>query len=98
MSTIISQRELRNDNADIMRRVEAGEEFIVTRNGRPIAKVIPLEDLPEGTRRMTLGEIEKGWASSGFNYDAEAWLRDIREMRESLADDRLDEDPWLPRS
>ena len=98
MSTIISQRELRNDNADIMRRVEAGETFTVTRNGRPVAKVIPIEDLPEGTRRMTLGEIEEGWGRSGFSYDAAAWLRDVREMRDSLADDRLDEDPWLPRS
>lgn len=98
MSTIISQRELRNDNADIMRRVEAGEEFTVTRNGRPIARVIPLEDLPEGTRRMTGREIDEGWARSGFTYDAESWLRDVREAREMLADDRLDEDPWLPRS
>lgn len=37
MNQIIGQRELRNDNADIMRRVEAGESFTVTRNGRPVA-------------------------------------------------------------
>ncbi len=35
MTTTIAQRDLRNDSADILRRVEAGEEFIVTRNGTP---------------------------------------------------------------
>ena len=37
----ISQRELRNDNAEIMRQVEAGESFVVTRNGKPIADLVP---------------------------------------------------------
>ncbi|WP_199431710.1 type II toxin-antitoxin system Phd/YefM family antitoxin [Qaidamihabitans albus] len=37
----IGQRELRNDNAEIMRRVEAGESFTVTRHGRPVADLVP---------------------------------------------------------
>lgn len=41
MATTIAQRELRNDSADILRRVEAGEEFIVTRNGSPVAELRP---------------------------------------------------------
>lgn len=40
----ISQRELRNDNAEIMRAVEAGESFVVTRNGTTIAVVRPISD------------------------------------------------------
>lgn len=39
----IAQRELRNDNAEVMRRVEAGETFIVTRNGVPVAELRPLQ-------------------------------------------------------
>lgn len=37
----ISQRELRNDNAEIMRGVEDGETYVVTRNGVPIARIVP---------------------------------------------------------
>ena len=37
----ISQRELRNDNAEIVRRVEAGESFTVTRRGVPVALLTP---------------------------------------------------------
>ncbi len=38
----ISQRELRNDNADVVRRVESGEELTVTRRGVPVARLIPI--------------------------------------------------------
>ncbi|GMA20027.1 type II toxin-antitoxin system prevent-host-death family antitoxin [Arsenicicoccus piscis] len=38
----ISQRELRNDNADVMRGVEAGETFVVTRRGVPVARLGPI--------------------------------------------------------
>ncbi|CAN5362907.1 hypothetical protein BH11ACT5_BH11ACT5_03120 [soil metagenome] len=92
MSTTISQRELRNDNADIMRRVEAGETFIVTRNGKPVAQVIPVDDIPTGTRRMTGAEIAAEWAAMG-PFDGEAWLRDARDS----VDASIDYDPWAPR-
>ncbi|MEO7126525.1 MAG: type II toxin-antitoxin system prevent-host-death family antitoxin [Nakamurella sp.] len=40
----ISQRELRNDNAEILRGVESGESFTVTRRGVPIARLGPISD------------------------------------------------------
>lgn len=42
MARTIAQRELRNDNAKIMDAVAAGEEFVVTRNGTPIARITPI--------------------------------------------------------
>lgn len=42
MTEVIAQRDLRNDSADVLRRVEAGEEFIVTRNGTPVAMLVPV--------------------------------------------------------
>ena len=44
MSTTISQRELRNDNAEIMRGVEEGETYVVTRRGVPIARIVPYSE------------------------------------------------------
>jgi len=38
----ITQRELRNDSGAILRAVEAGETFVVTRNGTPVAELHPL--------------------------------------------------------
>ena len=41
MDATISQRELRNDSGTIMRRIEQGESFTVTRNGSPVADLVP---------------------------------------------------------
>ena len=38
----ISQRELRNDSGEIMRQLDQGETFVVTRNGVPVGELSPL--------------------------------------------------------
>jgi antitoxin (DNA-binding transcriptional repressor) of toxin-antitoxin stability system len=42
MTTSITQRQLRNSSGDIMRRLDAGETFIVTRAGQPVGELSPL--------------------------------------------------------
>ena len=42
MSKIIAQRDLRNDNAKVIDAVTAGETFVVTRNGQPVAELRPI--------------------------------------------------------
>lgn len=91
--TTISQRELRNDNATIVRRVEAGESFTVTRRGVPVADLVP-----HGAARRTdyfrpTLEIVHAFADVGA-VDAEAWLRDAR-ADDAVRDD--DDDPWVRR-
>lgn len=44
MTRTIPQRELRNDNARVIEAVAAGETFIVTRNGVPVAELRPVRD------------------------------------------------------
>ena len=38
----VTQRELRNDSGEIMRRLDRGESFVVTRNGSPVGELTPL--------------------------------------------------------
>lgn len=42
MAQELTQRELRNDSGEIMRRLDQGEEFVVTRNGVPVGELTPL--------------------------------------------------------
>ena len=42
MTQTITQRELRNDSGEIMRRLDQGETFIVTRNGTPVGELTPM--------------------------------------------------------
>lgn len=38
---VITQRELRNDSARVLREVEAGETLVVARGGVPVAELRP---------------------------------------------------------
>lgn len=42
MAREITQRQLRNDSGEIMRQLEHGETFVVTRNGVPVGQLAPL--------------------------------------------------------
>jgi prevent-host-death family protein len=42
VSRTITQRELRNDSAAVLREVQAGQTIIVTRNGMPVAELRPI--------------------------------------------------------
>lgn len=42
-ASTISHREMRNNSAEVLRRVEAGETIIVTNHGRPVAQLGPVE-------------------------------------------------------
>ncbi|SDI90887.1 prevent-host-death family protein [Actinokineospora alba] len=81
MSQVIGQRELRNDNAEIMRRVEAGERFTVTRNGKPVADLVP-HQAEQAAKRRTLADAQAAFRGLP-PMDAERW------RREREADDQV---------
>jgi len=42
MARDITQRQLRNDSGEIMRGLDRGETFVVTRHGVPVGELTPL--------------------------------------------------------
>ena len=42
MERTITQRELRNDNAEIIRALESGDTFVITRNSVPVGRLTPI--------------------------------------------------------
>lgn len=45
-------RDLRNRGADVLARVERGETMVVTRDGRPVARVVPLSRPSRATSEL----------------------------------------------
>jgi len=43
MATEVPQRQLRNDTASLLRRVEAGERLRITVHGHPVAELVPVD-------------------------------------------------------
>jgi prevent-host-death family protein len=74
VARIINQRELRNDNAAIMRAVENGESFIVTRNGTPIADLVPRQTAKR--QAVPVSELLSA-LSRGPRIDAEELYADL---------------------
>lgn len=58
----VGVKEVRNNLSDLLKRVEAGEQVIITRRGHPIARIIPEpSDLPP----LNLGEFRKSVSDDG---------------------------------
>ena len=71
MAQSISQRELRNDSGEIMRRLDQGETFIVTRNGMPVGELIPcaVTALSAQTRRLRCSATRLGADPARYRAD-----------------------------
>jgi prevent-host-death family protein len=91
MTEKVSQRELRNDNAELMRRVEAGESFTVTRRGVPLADLIPHREQERRALFIPAGVLVD--ALTGLPaWDVDEFGSAQREF-DQLADDDM-HDPW----
>ena len=90
---VIGQRELRNDSGAIMRRVELGESFVVTRNGTPVADLVPHDS--DGTARRPRF-VPVPAIAAGFDalpsWAAQQFARDRDDL--DLALDDPDRDAW----
>lgn len=88
MSVEIRQSDLRNDNATVMRRVAAGESFVVTVNGRPVADVVPHERSTGRRRFVPVKELVEAFTATR-DPDPTAWRADLDNVDEVLAPDEL---------
>jgi prevent-host-death family protein len=68
--TTVATRDLRNDTAGVLRRVQAGEEIVITVNGKPVARLLPLS--PARRRWLPRAELTRRLATA----QADAGLRD----------------------
>ena len=94
MATPLSQRELRNDSGAIMRRVQQGERFTVTRNGVPVADLVPHADFgaDRPPRFVPVAEIAAG-TSELPSWDSARFASELEELDNAVDDSNADR--WL---
>ncbi len=81
----VPQRELRNNTAELLRRVERGERLTITVHGHPIADLVPAER-PRGFVPFTeIVEGLHGLLSPDAQLDEE-----LRELMAAEPDDPFD--------
>ena len=81
----IPARDLRNHTAEVLRRVEAGEEIEILRGNRPVAKIIPLS-----RRRQWLPAPEIGHELARRGRDTTGLAEELRTVLTETTDDL----PW----
>jgi prevent-host-death family protein len=81
----IPARDLRNNTAEVLRRVEAGEEIEVLRDNRPVAKIIPFS-----RRRRWVPATEVGAELVRLGSDTTGLAEELRELLSETTDDL----PW----
>ena len=72
MANHITQRELRNGSGEIMRALDRGESFVVTRNGAPVGELVPLR-----RRQFVTAEAAAAAFSGAPQIGAEQFRDDI---------------------
>jgi prevent-host-death family protein len=53
----VASRELRNNTADLLRRIEDGDEIVITTRGKPVAALVPL--IEQRRRWLSRGELAR---------------------------------------
>jgi prevent-host-death family protein len=74
MSRTIAQQQLRNDYAKVMDAVKAGETFVVTRNGEPVAQLRPLQ---AGRRTLNSRAEVAALATADVRIDRDQFRADL---------------------
>ncbi len=77
MTKIIAQRELRNENAKVIEAVTAGETFVVTRNGEPVAELRPLRS---GRRTFVSRDEVAALARADVRIDRDQFRADLDDV------------------
>jgi prevent-host-death family protein len=78
----VASRELRNNTAGVLQRVQAGEDVVITVNGRGVARLVPLRL----ARRRWVARDEL--ARRLHLYQADSGLRaDLSELAGATTDD-----------
>lgn len=86
METLVSATELARKLGDYLARVRyRGESFLVEKNGKPVARVIPARE----REVVTLGHALSAWSAAG---GADPGFAD--DLERVGAADRLPENPW----
>lgn len=81
MGEQISQRELRNDSGRIMRALDEGRSFVLTRHGVPVGELRPL-------RRARF--VESRVAADMFRHAPPVDWERLRQDLDDVADQRIE--------
>jgi len=74
---VVNVRTLRSSTKEILRKIERGEEVLISNRGRTCAKIVPLRE-EAGSARLSLAGL---WKENRKVADPKDFIRRLREPR-----------------
>jgi prevent-host-death family protein len=97
--TSIGAYEAKSKFSELIARAEKGESFVVTKNGRPVARITPTEEFDREKARVAVERLQAFLAAQGPPVSEEEAQRNWEELKRELdAEDDASDDRWLSSS
>jgi prevent-host-death family protein len=67
----VASRDLRNETASVLKRVQGGEDVVITVNGKPVARLVPVQPVRRRwlPRAELVGRLRVAQADAGLRAD-----------------------------
>ena len=80
MGAVVKVAEAKAHLSELLARVERGEEFVIARGDRPVARLMPLEEKARGRAAVEamLALRNSGRIKSVTRDEIQAWIREGR--------------------
>lgn len=83
----LSQRELRNESGRVLRAVSEGHSFVLTNNGVPVGRIVPLDAPAPALAIARPARREGGWAALAI--ERKTTTKSLADTLDELREDRL---------
>jgi len=100
LQTTVGAYEAKTKFSELIARAEKGESFVVTKNGRPVARIAPPAEYDREQARKAVAAMRAFRESQGPAVSPEEAQRNWEELKRELdaEDDAQDDDRWLSSS
>jgi prevent-host-death family protein len=97
--TTVGAYEAKTKFSELIARAEKGESFIVTKNGRPVARITPTAEFDREKARRAVERMREFLEAQGPPVSEEEAQRNYEEMKRELdAEDDERAEQWLSSS
>jgi prevent-host-death family protein len=98
-STTVGAYEAKTKFSELIARAEKGESFVVTKNGRQVARITPPEAFDREKARQAVRRLREFLESQGPPISEEESQRNYEETRRELdAEDDAWDERWISSS
>jgi prevent-host-death family protein len=96
--TTVGAYEAKTKFSELIARAEKGESFVVTKNGRPVARIAPMVEFDREKARQAVERLREFRNMQGPPVSEEEAQRNYEEMKRELdAEDDEHDDQWIDR-